>query len=52
MFVHALTILMRSLTLVATSYPDPSLPWYSKKEFVFFFKKQKKNVQFLFKNKK
>jgi hypothetical protein len=27
LFVHALTMLMRSLTLVATSYPDPSAPW-------------------------
>jgi hypothetical protein len=26
LFVHAITMLMRSLTLVATSYPDPSLP--------------------------
>lgn len=25
LFVHAITMLMRSLTLVATSYPDPSL---------------------------
>lgn len=26
LFVHAITMLMRSLTLVATSYPDPSAP--------------------------